>query len=117
MNRFVLVALAAASLAAANTASAAPAFPEENDRISVHFGDLNLAKPAHARILVSRIRIAAKELCGPDVSGDVGRGIDRAKCIRDVQDRAIQSVNRPAVTAAYLGRPEPDQIAQAGPTR
>lgn len=116
MSRVILMSVTALALIAAVPAVAmmGDATPQ---KISVRYADLDLAKPRDARTLVSRIRIAAKELCGADVSGDVGWIVQRQRCIQDVQTQAIRKVNRPAVTAAFLGQIDAKAFAQASAVR
>ncbi len=116
MRRVIFLAFATASVAAAAMAATAPA-GKATEHINVSYADLNLASRAGASALVGRIRVAANELCGPELVGDLGRMADRAKCVRATQDRAIQAVNRPTVTAAYLGLPQPDAVALTGTSR
>jgi UrcA family protein len=112
MSRLTLMAAAALALVAALPALAQIDGDAAPRKISVRYADLDLAKPRDARTLVSRIRIAANELCGPDVSGDVGRTVDRARCVHEVQDQAIRKVNRPTVTAAFRGVTDAKVFAQ-----
>jgi len=123
MRRAIVFTLAAASLATASVAAvslaaAAPAGKAtDQTSIRVSFADLNLASRSGARTLVSRIRVAANELCGADLAGDLDRMAERARCVRATQDRAIRAVDRPTVTAAYLGLPQPDAVALTGAAR
>ena len=122
MRRAFFLALATASvatisMAAVTLAAAAPDAGRAADHITVRFSDLNLASRAGARALVSRIRSAANELCGPELVGDLGRMADRAECVRATQARAIQAVDRPTVTAAYLELPQSKVVALANRAR
>lgn len=64
--------------------------------------DLDLSTEAGARKLVSRLRVAADEVCvelhTPVLPGESGRA-DR--CRREAMAAAVERLNRPRVTLAY----------------
>ena len=61
----ILTAIGAAALAAsALAAPAAAAAADEPTTVAVKFADLDLSKPADAKRLLMRLRIAAREVCG-----------------------------------------------------
>ena len=108
MKTFLPLALAAAALtswpASAHTIHISD---DGRYRISIPYGDLNLASPAGARTLEGRLKAAAKAVCG----GPRAMGLAEARavgaCRRDVLD-----VARPQMMLALNGR-EKGSIALA----
>src|SRR5687768_3517250 len=92
MNRFAIKALAAASL---SLLAVAPAAAEEV-RVTVRYGDLDIASPAGARILASRLQNGAETACvRPE--------------IRDLKSLAAWEACKDAAISAALA-----QLAQQG---
>ena len=70
---------------------------------TVRFADLDITKPAGAKVLYGRIRAAAHDVCDQSVGGDpIMRPAVRA-CIDKAIDDAVRKVNAPALTALRFG--------------
>ena len=85
-------------------ALAAPAAADAGDvdQITVHFGDLNIDRTAGAVVLYRRIRHAAERVCGePQLPGSRVVSVAWRRCVADSIDRAVVSVDRPALTAYH----------------
>ena len=97
MKTLLPLALAAAAAFAASPAGAHTIEISDDGqyRISVPYGDLNLATPAGARALEGRLKAAARSVCGaPTAQGFVeARAV--GKCRRD-----IMTVAGPQMTLA-----------------
>jgi UrcA family protein len=84
-------------------------------QITVHFGDLNVDRPAGSTVLYRRIRHAAEEVCGE--RRDPGTQMISSQwrsCVAQAIDRAVVSLDRPALTAYHRLQAAPsDQGASA----
>jgi UrcA family protein len=70
------------------------------EQITVHFGDLNLDRPAGVTILYRRIRNAAEHVCGvPQSPGSNIPSRAWRTCVADSIERSVIAVDRPALTA------------------
>ena len=82
-------------------AAAAPADAGSN-QITVHFGDLNVDRPAGAAVLYRRIRAAAQSVCGDrQPPGAHMTSPAWSSCVAQAIDEAVARVDRPAVTAYH----------------
>jgi UrcA family protein len=73
---------------------------------TVKFADLNIANLAGAKVLYSRIRAAARDVCGASAGSDpILRGAVRA-CIDKAIDKAVNDVNAPVLTSLRFGSGE-----------
>ena len=109
MKTLVAVALtAAAALAAASPASGHTIHISDDgrSRISVPYGDLNLASPAGVQTLEGRLRAAARAFCGTPTA----KGFVEAREIGDCR-RNVMEVARPQLLALNRGK---GSIALAG---
>lgn len=96
-------------------AGAVPAHAQDIEQVSttVHLGDLDLSTSAGAAAAVSRLRRAAREVCGPDPDIreiDSRREFDR--CVDHALDRAVASLNMSTVTAANTHDARPVRMAE-----
>ena len=82
-------------------------------QVAVNYSDLDLSRPAGAEVLITRMRAAAAQACGPapDIRDLVMSQIYR-QCIAESVDRAVAFVNSPMVTEVYSGKST--QVAAAG---
>ena len=82
-------------------------------QMAVNYADLNISRPTGAEVLITRMRAAAAQACGPapDIRDLVMSQIYR-QCIAESVDRAVASVNSPMVTEVYSGKST--QVAAAG---
>ena len=109
------IAAAAASLLAAGPASAARIHElDDGQSVAVDYADLNLAGPAGARTLLSRIRAASSLVChaaAPATPMNLGRVQGYRSCLNATIGRAVDSLDAPVVTALYAnqfpGEPTP----------
>jgi len=98
----VITFAAAMFLGNASYADAQPA--PAGKQIAVNYADLNISRPAGAEVLITRMRAAAAQVCGPapDVRDLVMYRFYR-QCIMEAVDRGVASVNAPVVTEVYRG--------------
>jgi len=76
------------------------AFADEQVRSeTVKFGDLNVSTQAGAEALYGRIHAAAKRVC--TLSNDLWARHRMLPCITSAEDKAIEKVNAPLLTAYY----------------
>lgn len=98
----VLLTFAVVAASAALNVSASEVIASFNGPLvqPVHFGDLDLSKPAGVDMLLKRVRRAAQNVCRPLTS--VHYWPQRAKCIDRAMAAAIRDVDNVALTARYL---------------
>ncbi len=99
-----VIGMAFGAAALCTVSMSASAAPDQDLRTeTVRFDDLDLSKPAAAKILYSRIRGAARDVCEYSMNGDwLEREIGHA-CIEKAIDNAVKKVNTPALTALRFG--------------
>jgi UrcA family protein len=66
---------------------------------TVSYADLDISKPAGAKVLYHRIKAAANEVCGYSVSGDMGSSRRQYDCVQATIDKAVKDVDSPALSA------------------
>ena len=99
-------ALASLFTLAAVAGFAAPAAAEEAPRqTDVAFYDLNVASPADARELLTRLENAAERVCSAESHGrrDLRSWRAERDCVRTAVRSAVRELYAPVVTAAYRG--------------
>ena len=69
----------------------------------VHFGDLDLSKPAGVQALYRRIKFAARTVCDPYIASDIHASGAMRACIIQAVDNAVSRVNSPALTELHAG--------------
>lgn len=76
----------------------------------VRLGSLDLTNPADAAVIAQRIDRAAADVCGASrfSARQVQVAIRRSDCYRETLDRALASLNAPAVSAALKTAPAAD---------
>lgn len=81
-------------------------------RVVVSYGDLDTSRPAGARVLINRLRVAASQVCGgePYIRDLTSRARYRT-CTRQAMDVAVASIGAPLVVALY-GEPVLEALAQ-----
>jgi UrcA family protein len=83
--------------------SAAPALADEPAKsIRVGYSDLDLSTQAGATTLYSRIRGAARQVCGYEGASFTDKAIWRS-CFNGAVSDAVATVNNPSLTALHLG--------------
>jgi UrcA family protein len=113
MPRIVLLSLAAIlSAALAQNAAAQPdyRYPLIERTVAVSYHDLDLSKPADARIMLDRINQAARRACGFRPERDKAYSIasqfvtrDFTGCMARATEQAIANVRAPLVSQMYAG--------------
>jgi UrcA family protein len=95
------LALALGTSLIANTAAADDQYTGLN-KVTVSFSDLDLSKPAGAKVLYKRIRAAARKVCTPTVTiSPIYVGRHFYACYDEAVASAIAQVNRPMLTALH----------------
>jgi UrcA family protein len=69
----------------------------------VHFDDLDIAKPAGAKVLYHRIQAAALEVCRGPSSREFQLMAKNRACIEQAIDNAVRSVNSAPLTELHFG--------------
>ena len=103
MNKaLVLCAVAALGLSATASADPSASITIERTRIEVHYGDLDLDKPAGAKTMMFRLRNASVEACGgqPFILEVRERRIFKT-CLRQTMAAAIDDLKSPQVAALF----------------
>jgi UrcA family protein len=67
----------------------------------VKYGDLNLDSPQGAQVLYSRLRIAARSVCMPLESRELGQQHHWQTCVDHAVDSAVTEVNKTQVSALH----------------
>ena len=106
----IFTAIAAAAL----IVGVVPAYAaNENGAFKVSLAGLDLQSASGARMMLTRIRNAASQVCGqaPYIADLNGTGNWKA-CYDDTVGRAVTQLNAPMVTEAYKG-PQTRTVASA----
>jgi UrcA family protein len=70
---------------------------------TVRFSDLDISKADGAKVLYSRIRGAARDVCGASVGNDPIMRLAIKGCITAAIDKAVKDVNAPMLTYLHSG--------------
>ena len=70
---------------------------------TVRYSDLDIATPAGAKTLYSRIRAAARDVCELSSNGDPLLRLADHACIDTAIDNAVRKVDAPALTSLRFG--------------
>ena len=75
---------------------------QSDKRIAVSYSDLNISRPEGAQVLITRMRAAARQVCGPapDQREFTFYRLYR-DCVEDALSRAVVTLNDPLVTELY----------------
>jgi UrcA family protein len=95
--RHVLTASIVATVLSAFAVPVSAAADSDVRKVTVKFGDLNLATPEGAAALYARIRVAAREVCTQ--SSDIWGSSDA--CVQKAIADAVTKVNRPTLFLVY----------------
>ena len=99
----VTIFLAIAAIAAASNGGRAIAAPERESRsLAVAYGDLDPTRESGARVLLSRLKSAAQQVCGPapDIRDlMMRRGYD--SCFDEAVGRAVNDLHFPLLAKVY----------------
>ncbi|MGI8839301.1 MAG: UrcA family protein [Caulobacteraceae bacterium] len=103
--------LALGLAAAGQSASAQTA---DTVSIKVSYADLNLSTEAGAKVMLQRIRNAAKTICDPSPdSTDLLQDHLYRSCVNTITDHSVARFNNPIVTALNSGKSAPASMALA----
>ena len=104
------IAMVAAALSLASAAGA------QAQSVKVSLVGLNVNTAAGARVALTRIRNAARELCGDDWSyREIEAGASWDACFNGAVDRAVAKVNRPMLTSLReSAHPQPAMLSLGG---
>ncbi len=105
MNRSHLAVLATVGLIAFGQLSAAQAQSPGNGRhTTVLFGDLNIHSQQGAQVLLGRLTMAARSVCGPEpMFFDLSLRQFYNACRKNALDDAVAAVGSPELVEAYRG--------------
>ena len=67
--------------------------------MKINYSDLNVSTPVGAKVLLSRIKNAAENLCGYYPERDHGRRADHMACVRETVNDAVAQIDNPVLTA------------------
>jgi UrcA family protein len=114
--RFLISALAAASLTVAAAGVAGAQTPTSGDDIAkvvVRYADLDLAREEGATVLARRINVAARAVCGSEPSPKSLHEYFRYRtCVNDSAEAAVHEVGAPLVIAIYERDLRPMMLAR-----
>jgi UrcA family protein len=77
---------------------------QSQNRVTVKFADLALDRPAGAAALYARIRNAARQVCEPMDTRPLAAYQLEQRCMSETIERAVASVNVPALTSYHLAK-------------
>jgi len=107
LSRGLLLGLLGSSIAISAQAGGVTV-DEDQQTIRVSYARLDLRDPAAMHNLYGRLKVAARLVCGGDISGvrEVQRVFAHRACAQDALETAIKSVDNAALTALYLSELE-----------
>ena len=102
LSRGLLLGLLGSSIAISAQAGGVTV-DEDQQTIRVSYARLDLRDPAAMHNLYGRLKVAARLVCGGDISGvrEVQRVFAHRACAQDALETAIKSVDNAALTALY----------------
>jgi UrcA family protein len=89
--------------AALGTALSTSAEAEDAPHKTVRFSDLDITKSDGAKVLYSRIRAAARDVCAMSTADDPILRLAIKGCIDKAVDKAVKDVNAPMLTQLRFG--------------
>lgn len=95
---WVAISLAAGTLLSISAQAGNAYAPAQK---AVDYSDLDLGTPADVKILYTRLRAAAKGVCGTADTKDLQQIKRQRECYREAMASAVATVNHNAVTALY----------------
>ena len=78
-------------------------FADEQSTMTVSYAGLDLRDPEAMQNLYGRLKVAARIVCGGDISGirEVQRVFAHRACAQDALESAIESIDNAALTALH----------------
>ena len=102
MSRFIKSALIALATAAA-FAPAALAEKPVTQSIKVGYADLDLSREAGARTLLVRMKMAARQICGPrPAAKQIAQTVRYETCSKAAISGAVATLDHPLVTTLFI---------------
>jgi UrcA family protein len=89
--------------AALGTALSTSVQAEDAPHKTVRFKDLDITTPDGAKVLYSRIRAAARDVCDESIARDPILAAAIKACIDKAVDKAVKDVNAPMLTYLRFG--------------
>jgi UrcA family protein len=114
MNRPLISALATIALVTfSQSATAEAPFSTRTKQITLSFGDLNVHSEVGAGVLLNRLRMAARIVCGPEPTFlDLSGRHFYDACRKSALDDAVAAIGSPKLNEAYRGNLEHTRTAQ-----
>jgi UrcA family protein len=104
IHKAIYCAIGAALLIGlAGVSTAAGTQPQDVQTKTVRYEDLDLSKPAGAKALYDRIRVAAQEVCSFSGGWDWRQAAVDRTCTENAIDGAVKKVNSPTLTTLRFG--------------
>ena len=102
ISRGLLLGLLGSSIAISAQAGAVKV-DEDQQSISVSYSPADMRDPAAMHNLYGRLKVAARLVCGGDISGvrEVQRVFAHRACAQDALETAVNSVDNAALTALH----------------
>jgi UrcA family protein len=116
VTKIILTTVIAAVLAAGAGSAMASGIGDSNTVSTVvHYADLNLANPADAQVMLTRIKAAARNVCEPRPTTILEYDEWRS-CVAQATKGGVSRLSAPMVTAAYTGKQaNPVHLAENSP--
>ncbi len=102
MKRFTTTMMISTLAFGYHAANAAP--PQDPPSVIVHFADLDLTHTDGVGVLFRRLKSAAETVCAPEDGRDLANQTRYKMCVQSALGTAVTKVDRPALTAYYLGK-------------
>jgi UrcA family protein len=85
------------------SAEAGVSVSEDRQTMSISYSPRDLRDPEAMQALYGRLKVAARIVCGGDISGirELQRVFAHRACAEDALETAIKSINSPALTALH----------------
>ena len=114
MNRPLVSALATIALVALSQSATAEApFSMRARQITLSFGDLNVHSEVGAGVLLNRLRVAARIVCGPEpMFLDLSGRHYYDACRKSALDDAVAAIGSSKLNEAYRGNLDYTRTAQ-----
>jgi UrcA family protein len=114
MNRPLIPALATIALVAfSQSATAQTPFFAKTKQMTILFGDLNIHGEVGARVLLNRLRMATRIVCGPEpMFFDLSGRHYYDACRKNALDDAVAAIGSLKLNEAYRGISDNTRTAQ-----
>ena len=99
-KQLIIASLAIASVAATSAQA------QDTQSVTVSLAGIDTHSPSGARIMLQRIKVAARAVCGPAPSTAMDRHLQYDPCVDSVTQRTVDGLANPYLTA-LLGKERP----------